>query len=309
MKLRIRLGWVSNVEDSTGLRVKYQGQVHQLDLDTLLVSLLNLAEITRIIAEQTAPEVGVQIKISAPEKGSFKIDLEFGQKVEGLFKAVGPVIPQILNSVLSFFQIRRLLKGEKPDKTETNGKETVIIKGNNNVVVSNSVFRVYERNAPVHAATSRLFEGMLDNPEIEGFELEAVNGGTFEVPSDEFVNMAKSGLLVRTEEEVEIRERAELTILKLVFQRNRKWEFVYQGNKIAALVEDDAFWVRVEQRQTTFAKGDRLIAVLEIHKTFDEGANCFLNQSYRVTKVVDYDLALRPFQPGFLKAPNDEPER
>ena len=84
--------------------------------------------------------------------------------------------------------------------------------------------------------------------------------------------------------------------MKVVFQRNRKWEFIYQGNKISAEIVDDEFWNKINVLGLRFGKGDILTVDLEITQIFDYDANVYLNKSYRVLKVLGYRQAPRQIQ-------------
>jgi hypothetical protein len=96
--------------------------------------------------------------------------------------------------------------------------------------------------------------------------------------------MAFPNELLETNEEVIIKENVDLSVLKLVFKKNRKWEFIYNGMKISAYIVDDDFWARVD-RGESFRKGDIIKADLEISRVFDEEVNTYVNMRYRVIKV------------------------
>lgn len=278
------------LKDSAELTIRYEGQVHQLDVDTLLVSLLNFSEMTRLIAESIDPDATIKIYISAPEKGSFKIVLDFLREQDpGLFIAAVQLVPQLLQCALNFLQLKRLLKGEKPDRVEPKGGFVTIIKGDAQITIAENVYNIYRSNQPVNEALSKMFDGLTDNPEVEGLELVAPKIGSFRVSSTEFAGMARKNSLLEEQEVSEVKERVVLTVLAVVFQSNRKWEFIYEGNKISASIEDQGFLDSVEKRRIRFGKGDRLVVNLEILKVYDESTKCYLNKSYKIVKVLDYD--------------------
>ncbi|MGI6514845.1 MAG: hypothetical protein ACOX3D_10905 [Syntrophomonadales bacterium] len=105
--------------------------------------------------------------------------------------------------------------------------------------------------------------------------------------------------LLETNEEVIIEENVDLSVLKLVFKRNRKWEFIYNGMKISAYIDDDGFWARVD-RGESFRKGDIIKADLEITRVFDEEVNTHVNMRYKVIKVYFSGEGDVPEQPSLF---------
>lgn len=77
------------MSDGIRLRLSFEGQQHQMDLDTLIISLLHFAEMTKAASQEVMPGENLQIKIEAPGRGSFEIWLEFASKMaEGLLKSM-----------------------------------------------------------------------------------------------------------------------------------------------------------------------------------------------------------------------------
>lgn len=249
-----------------------------MDLDTLLVSLLQLTEMTRATAKELAAGTGIEFKISAPERGSFVIDLEVLQEIGKALVAIAPQIPSIIKAVLDFLQIKKLLKGDKPDRTESKNGKTTIIKGNSQVIVADKVFQIYGKNEAANTALSKLFAGMEDRPEIEDLEITAPGIGEFSVSSDEFPAMARRNQMIDDKQTKEIK-RTEMSLLKIVFQRDRMWDFVWEGLKISAFITDTEFWDRVDSFAARFGRGDQFLVDLEILKTWDTEANCMMNEA------------------------------
>src|SRR5690348_6697769 len=107
---------------SLAVSVNYLGKLHQIDIDTLVSSLGNFATILHEVNKQIDPEQRVEIEVSAPEKGSFIINLflqdpktgkrkllresislaaDIVQIVGGLLllkSAFGPVMPSVINA-------------------------------------------------------------------------------------------------------------------------------------------------------------------------------------------------------------------
>lgn len=85
-----------------------------------------------------------------------------------------------------------------------------------------------------------------------------------------------------------VEKAAMLNIVRLSFDKNQKWEFYYEGNKISAKIsEDDDFLKRIDNGEQ-FAKGDSLEVVLEIRQEFDKSVNTFVNKAYKVLRIIDH---------------------
>lgn len=76
-----------------------------------------------------------------------------------------------------------------------------------------------------------------------------------------------------------------LSIIKLSFEPKLKWEFVYNGIKISALIDDSLFYAEIDARREGFKKGDVLEVDLRIQQEYDEPTRAFLNRSYTVVQV------------------------
>lgn len=269
--------------DAAIVKVRFDGQVHQIDVDTLMVSLLQLSNMTRGIVEDLSPGATVKIMISAPERGSFVIDLEIIQKAEEALVRFAPFVPQAVQTILNLMKIKLLLKGRKPDQVKTRDDgTTIIIKDNAEIIINNYTFDTYSKNEPVNTAISKMFAGIAENPEIQAVELDAPGIGEFRAEHADFASMGRPNELIAWDKTV-IVEEAVLSIVKIVFEKTRVWEFVYKGIKISALITDNGFWDQVDNMR--FGKGDTLRVDLEIAKVYDEEIHCFVNKFYRVLKV------------------------
>lgn len=123
------------MEDRVGLRICYEGQVHQMDLDILLGSLLRFAEMTKAVSREIMPEDQdkFQIKVNATEKGSFIVFLELPKLNSGLFNflsnnavTIGS-LGALIGIVVNIFKIKEFLGGKKPDKISDGGNNTTIV--------------------------------------------------------------------------------------------------------------------------------------------------------------------------------------
>lgn len=146
---------------------------------------------------------------------------------------------------------------------------------------------------------AKIFEKLMESPEVEGFTVDAGDIGRFSTSRDRFHELAAGNEFLEEEEEKELLYDVKLTIMKVVFQPNRKWEFIYEGNTISAIIKDKDFWADVESG-LKFSKGDKLYVVLEITKVFDNESDCFVNIDYNVIKVQKHEPRPLPPKQGKL---------
>lgn len=289
------------------VKIKFEGQIHQVDLDILLLSLLHFSEIVQLVTEKVSPQQKLNIKISAPEKGSFDVILHLvGNAVTtigDLFRESWATIDSVANVVaiiVGIMEIKKFLKGRKPDSIEERPDGRINVSKNNaTAAVNRRVYELYSKSQDINDHLEKMFDGLTENPEIEGFLIDSPGIAEFQVDSAEFPSMALPNDLLETNEEVIIKENVDLSVLKLVFQRNRKWEFIFNGMKISAYIVDDSFWARVD-RGESFRKGDTIKADLEISRVFDEEINTYVNMSYRIIKVHFRGREELPDQPSLF---------
>ena len=105
-------------------------------------------------------------------------------------------------------------------------------------------------------------------------------------PSNSYICGMENGLEIIIDEKSMI-ETVILHILRLSFEENIKWEFIYKGHKIPAKVKDDEFYKLINQGEQ-FAKGDALEVELQINQRFDESVNTFINVSYVVNRIIHH---------------------
>lgn len=288
------------MSNSIKVKISYEGQHHQMDLDTLILSLLHFSELVKSASEEVMPGEKIEIKIDATDKGSFEVFLRLCSEVpKGLLSYLTwdnlEKLTVIMTLVGGFLKLKKFLKGKKPDNVQKRDSVTIITYGNSTISVTDKVYNFYKGSQKANEHVECLFDKLVERPEIEGFNIEAENENIFHATSEDFVGMSQKNELVQEAEEIKV-VKADLSILKVVFQKNRKWEFIYLGNKISAEIADEQFWDKINNSGVRFGKGDILSVELEITQIFDYDVNTYLNQKYRVIKVLDYKQTPRHMQ-------------
>lgn len=286
-------------ENPSEFIIRLQGDVEQLDIETLVRTLSSVSGLVEEAAVVLAPGAPLRLKVRAPRKGSFILDLSLlpgglAESIEGLFnvealKAAGGV----LSAVVAFFKIRQFLKKEPPAKAVPvdHGVQLTNSSGNT-IVVDNRTFNVYQDNRTVNEYLNRTFDALDADSKVETFELCSPDDSPLFIASrDEFGELAAAPLAEAEEgERVEV-SRATLHIVKVSFEPRRRWNFIHQGVPIGAYIRDPVFLAEVENRRQAFLKGDTLEVDLQVRRVFDRAIGTWVNRDYEVLRVYEHHHA------------------
>lgn len=280
-------------QTSNEFKIRFDGQLHQVEANTLISSLVNISTILQETNSELNKESKVNIKIKALSEGSFEVNWVY--EFVAMATVAVPLLPQaistssdLLTILVSFLDIKKHLKGEEPKKIEEHD-ESIEIENNSGkiIFVNKPVYNLYTNNTKIQDAISSNFSTLQEDPTIESFEVRDSNEQTLHVATKEdFSGMAMKTSVLEKGTRV-ITEVATLHIFKLVFDSKYKWEFYYKGNKISAYVVDDNFFNTIDSGEE-FAKGDTLIVELQIEQVFDPSVNTYVNRSYQVMIVKEH---------------------
>ncbi len=280
--------------DNKNIEIIYGGDLHEIDVDLLVESLVSYSTVTQEAASYLSPGVKVDIKIKAPKQGSFILLLDLiAQGATSLFTlenlAIAAEIVTIVGGLYSFK--KWIAKNGKPTTVKPNEDNTIEVSNNNgNIVISTTVFNIYQENPRVRENLRNTFIKLKERDEISDFSIRDADSGEdiFTVGKDDFLALSSSLDEIEQRRQKVIKENQELSVFKIVFKENYKWEFFYQGTKIFASIRDELFFRKIEKGEIAFRSGDKLVVDLEIDQVFNEAANTFVNESYYITKVIEH---------------------
>jgi len=274
-------------------KLKFDGEPNEIDAFTLVRSLTGVTTLLEELNEELGGGTKLKISVKALDEGSFLVHLGFGpdltQAVQTLLSSFDlETIYKILGSLVGFFTLRKLLKGEKPKKVEEKGNDYEITTNHGNTfVMDKRTYNIYTTNPRVTDALGSTFETLSNDPSVTGFELlDEKEKKLFEASRDDFEGMAVRSDLVEENKRITV-VSAHLNIFKVIFEDKFKWEFYYKGNRIPAKISDPEFFKRIDSGER-FAKGDSLDVELEIEQAYDAAANTWVNKSYRVIRVIKH---------------------
>lgn len=272
-------------------KLKFDGEINQIDADVLVNSLIHTTNVIQEINRLIDSGKRIEIKVKAPEKGSFLIQINLIESVieslKGLFTTENiTVTASIVTILLGAIKIKKFLKGGKPKEIKENDGITVVINQEmNEFRIESNIYNIYDKSQVIKDSLAQNFESIQNDPSITAYEITDINEKPLvRIERGEFDTMAiKSEEL--SEGERIITEAATLNIVRLSFEGALKWDFYFRGNKISAKIKDNNFYKLIDKGES-FAKGDVLEVELQIIQKWDESVNTFVNKTYQVMRIL-----------------------
>ncbi len=280
------------------MQIKFEGQTHQIDANTLISALVSYqAIIAAANKELGGGTKTIDLKVNAINKGSFVIDVSL---MENLLKQIfsGDTVDYLANLgavVGGVYTAYKFLKG-KPAKTEAD-KKAVEIKHpdeSTRIILNNCIVNVY--NQPMmREAVSKSIEAADADANVEGLTIESSDiAPSVTFKRDEFKEYIYDGFDEENtipDEQAEIVE-AFLTIIALNFEPGSRWQFMYNGFKIQMIVKDDALMKKIDEGER-FGKGDAIRVKMKIVKRYNPTYKAYENKSYKIVEFIEHILAPR----------------
>ena len=283
-----------NGQSSEDLKIVFEGETHQIEANTLINSLLHFTNIVQEVNKDLQTHRKVEVKVNALPEGSFLIHLTVDalgvvDAAKNLFEAgVLAVASDIVTTVSGIYGLGQFLKGKNPKKIEAGENQTSIENVEGDVMIfNNPVFNIYSNNRTVQEALSSEFETLNNDESVTGFTiLDKENKELVSIEKKEFGDLSNIEDNKVLPNERVVPSKGTLSIYTLSFDKNIKWTFYYEGNKITAKISED-FVARIDNGEK-FAKGDSLEAEFEIRQQFDQAANTYINKGYKITKILKH---------------------
>lgn len=285
---------------TTDFTVNFGGDSHEIDLNALITALVNFSSAIQEIQQEVAPEAKVDIKVRPPEKGSFLIDLLLSTPdtdtiIDALLffnKENLNIVENILSIFANSINLKQHLRGDKPKSIVRNPDNATISVENNYgqiVVFNNATFNINDTNPKIDNYISKAFAAIEKDTSVENIKIKNKKGRILsEVKESSFVDMSKIGYVPETPpRRIIIKESVNIRAYKLSFDENSKWGFIYEGDKITALISDINFLKSIDENES-FAKGDILTVDLQIIQEYDKSVQDYLNKTYEVIKLKNH---------------------
>lgn len=293
--------------DEKRIQIKFEGQSHQIDVNTLASSLVIFSETLKEINSELRTGKNIDIKIEALAPGSFEIHT-IVSAVNGndLLSAIATVegvrsiaTGAITHTYAGIVKLRSWLKKEETGEvveTKQEGDTTTITTTNGNTYIcDNVIYNTYATSQAVNDAISDQFRILEEDPAIEGLSLRTEEE-SFSIPKKDFTNLAQKVEIPGENKKKETKASQTVYVVKPVLEKSttRRWEFIWNGNRVSANISDTKFLEGVESGEHRFGTGDKMTVDLQISQVLNPVYNAWINESYQITLVHDHTLREDP---------------
>lgn len=270
---------------------------HQIDITTLIEGFGGFCQLIYALSESISDNAEITIKVDAIKPGSFEIGIELWR-----------IAPVILGTIISndtgcfniqslvdllkkFLNISLFLAGKKPDKIENIGDGTVnIISGNNNMIISTDVLKMYSGNNKASNFIRQSALSMRRDEFVNGFSIYNAtnNEQIFQANQEGLARLSAPNDYFEKEEKETFDNQAELVIRGPRLDGTGSWLCLYRKEKIRVKFEDPSFLKKVKSGEELFANKDILRVKLKILSVREPGESYWKEKSYAVVEVLEH---------------------
>lgn len=280
------------------MQIRFESNEHQIDSNTLINYLIHYnAVVAEVNNAYGKGEKKISVKVNALKEGSFVIDLSLLEEtIVSLFSRDNiEYLAEMITIVGGVYGAYKVLRG-RPVKTKEDRDSISTtfyqINQQQNTQINQTIVYVYN-NRSVREAISKSFTTVEEDETVTGVEISSeVRGQSVKFGRDEFPTLQYNDF----EHEDDVPQRiaevveARLTIISLNFERGNRWQFMYNGFKIAMTVKDDALMERIEQG-ARFGKGDSIRVKMRIIKEYNKSYKAYENKSYRIVEFLEHIMS------------------
>lgn len=278
---------------SDNICLKYEGQQHQIDANTLINTLTHynalLMQVNSLISDNPKD---ISLKIKAPERGSFILNIDIVESVTSIFSNNTVSYLSDLTQVAVFvFGAYKVFKGRKVNDTEIKD----VLKNFKTIKVERKTILEIYNNQVVRSSISKSIETASEDSAIDGIEISNNHGGDVSIEKEEFPDMIYDEFDKEAESECldskikhEIVPEAVLSIMVVSFDKRTKWRFIYNGIKLPPMDMKDVGLQKNIDDGMSFSKGDAILVKLEVTKEFNPAYNAYENKKYRILEVIKH---------------------
>nr|DAD63816.1 MAG TPA: hypothetical protein [Caudoviricetes sp.] len=277
------------------MQLKFDGQNHAIDSDTLVSVLISyqqvIQEINRIYGGGSQE---IRLQVNALKKGSFVIDIEI---VRGLLQQLFSkdsmeYIAALATISGAVYKIYKMMKG-RPIKNEEDRKrvEKIIFNDESrrlHIDINNciNIYNSQQTREPI----SKSIQTADEDPNVTGFTInDAKSEEIVSFTRDEFKDYCYNDF--DEEEEIPderiIESDETLVIITLCFEKGARWQFMYNGFKIPIIVKDDALMQKINEGER-FGKGDSIKVKLRTIQKYNKEYRTYENKSYKIIAFYEH---------------------
>lgn len=274
------------------MKIKFEGQTHQIDANTLINVLIHYQNIITIAnRELGGAEKQISVRINAIEKGSFVVDIDLVQNiVQQLFSKEGAgYVASLVTITEGVFNMYKRFKGRpvKTKKDEEEAKQVVKQYGESNY--NNCIVNVYNIGA-TREAISKSIETANNDICVDGISVQGTSAKPVRFDREHFDEYIYNGFEKEKgegKERVIYDENAMLVIMSLGFEKGDRWQFFYDDKKIYISNRDETL-LQLINNGARFGKGDALRVKLRKNQRWLDGVGVFQTYSYKIEEFYQH---------------------
>ena len=262
----------------------------EIDAELLSDTIHNMAELTKEASSQENPEAYLKMNVTAFKNGSFEIAFsaicQVANQIGQNPVAAATFATAVVGTVKGIFEIKKLIKGEKPKSVTEVGKDKIKVENNEGQSItapraSGSVLT----NIKIDQFTINIAQDVKQHNLNGGFTFSTPNGN-LDCSADDVKNISK--VLPIDEESTckRLRFEADLPIKKADFLGVSAWEFRYKDHTMKATIGDDEWAAEIHNGKQSIKADDYITATVEEYVDIDSvGKPIIGTEKYSIVKV------------------------
>lgn len=281
---------IGRFEDTLVLHFKTES--HSINAYTLATALISLADAAKAANAALNPGYEIEIVVETLGAGSVRATVRtIYREARNLFSV--DTARAIVIGVLTAFIYQHTLAPDIEVRIEPGA--VVIEQGDTRIVVPRDVYegvQEVEQSVTFRNGIARAIRAIEADPSISALALSPTQddpeGFAPEIPKARLALLPK--LLDPAEDgERDLVEITDVQILRAILQRSRRrWEFSWNGIRIAAPVLDQQFYDDFFAHRITIAPGDALRVRLRIRQRRSADMGIFINEAYEIVDVLEH---------------------
>ena len=269
--------------DGTEITVEFDSREHVADPLAVAKTLTAIDSLIKEAHQAFEANSKLLLKARPFEKSSF--DMPFVLELFGVAAlAQYPTIENIINIVKQYFEIKKQLKGDKPNIKDS---QTIIIQGNE-IRVEQATLNFLTPNNKSDKLVSEAFEEIIKDTSIKDVNIIKKNTKKplATIKRKEFAYYMPQKVVSVPEEQKG--KRVTVKVLAPFLDNSSRWVLDLDGKHIYAKLTDDIYADLVKNRVEKFANGDKLDLDLQFIRQYDIDSETHKDTNYVVTKIWEH---------------------
>lgn len=271
-----------------GFVIRFGSEEHGININTYTRVLTSLSRAIKAINKKVDENYKLDIIVIKEKPGCFLVHLK------PVWKYGKPLAKDLWRTVIAPLFVLYLFHKAFPDATiiDFSSNQVIVVmheEEETTINISDEAKKHYN-SVMVDAAVDRNITNAARAIHSDKFidELDIHDGLE---DTDPVLKLSESDLhkISSVDKGVEIAEQEVVSVHKSIFEHSsRKWEFMWNGNKISASISDDEFFERMKERSFSIKQDEKFIATIEMHKEYDKISKKWKIKEYRITKLDGY---------------------